>query len=101
MSKSRNISRTDADWVGLSIRSWQLGVDMAMVMGLRSARILAGGTIGRREANRMVTEKMVAAAELGAAWTGAAMPDPAVAADRLLDFYGPRVRRNRRRLLRR
>lgn len=95
------VVRNAADWMGLSLRSWQLGLDAAAVMGLRSMRIVAGGAIGRREANRMLSEKIAAAADLGPAYARAMTPTPAEAADTLLDIYGPRVRRNKRRLSRR
>lgn len=100
MSNSRKTKPAQGDWIDLSMRSWQLGMDMVMVMSLRSARILAGGAIGRREANRMVSEKLLAAAQFGAAWSRLG-PGPTGATGHMLDFYGPRVRRNRRRLTRR
>ena len=71
-----------------------LGVEAQQVMWLRTMRIAAGGAAGKREAVRMVSEKVSAAGEAGmkiAAGKGAAG---------VVGSYRKKVKANRRRLSR-
>ncbi|WP_343344881.1 hypothetical protein WJT74_11170 [Sphingomicrobium sp. XHP0239] len=88
----------DTNPYALMTRSWLLGMEAAQVVGLRSLRLMQGGKVADREAQRMVTEKITASSALWmrlwseADWTGAA--------DAALDVATPRVPANRRRLSR-
>lgn len=85
----------------LMFRAWLLGFDALTVVWLRSVRIGAGGAVAEREAQRMVGEKVSAAAE--AQWrlaSGAFGLAPLSILSGLMQFYAPRVRSNRRRLTR-
>lgn len=90
--------RGDDDWFSLSMRSWQLGMEAAAVMQLRSWRMMQGGKLAEREASRMFSEKMTAAMQLGSAMATTFNPTAASMTDAALDLYGPKIRRNRRRL---
>jgi hypothetical protein len=90
------MTRRTKGWPELAIDSWMLGMDAASVMWLRSLRLMAGGPAAEREARRMITEKLTAAATLPAA-IGTATAAEAIAAA-TLDHYGKPVRANRRRL---
>jgi hypothetical protein len=68
-------------------------------MGLRAMKIARGGAAGRAEAERMVREKVVAAADLQArALTGGLGVMPASASARAIAHYRRKVSANRRRL---
>ena len=80
----------------------RLGVESWMVMGLRWAKLAAGGPAAGLETYRMVAEKSAAAVEAqltvaGALATGASQ---AAAGGKALAGYRRRVRANRRRLMR-
>jgi hypothetical protein len=81
----------------------RFGAEAWMVVGLRMARLAAGGPLAAREAQRMVTEKAAAAVEAQAA-TGAALMSGASAKTlqrKAMSGYRRRVKANRRRLARR
>jgi hypothetical protein len=65
---------------------------------LRTARLMAGGPLAAREAERMVSEKVAASMEFGAAVASGKVRSPGGAARRALGVAGKRVRANRRRL---
>ena len=44
-------------WTRLAFDSWALSVDAASVIWLRSLRLMAGGKLAEREAERMVKER--------------------------------------------
>ena len=55
MSKTAAKSACD-----LMLDSWALAFDAGAVMWLRGIRLMSGGRLAEREAQRMVTEKVVA-----------------------------------------
>ena len=85
----------------LAMDSWMLGFEAANVMWLRGMRIMAGGKLAEREAERMVREKLVANAML---WPTLLMGGFGQTAEQLgartLAHYAKEVRANRRRLSR-
>lgn len=86
----------------LAMESWMLGFEAASVMWLRGLRIMAGGKLAEREAERMVREKLVANAMLWPVLTlGGFGPSPEELGARTLAHYRKPVRANRRRLSRR
>lgn len=63
-------SKTYGAWVHAGFDAWSLGVEALAVVGLRMAKLAAGGTAASSEAELMVAEKvqsamMVAAGSLG------------------------------------
>lgn len=85
--------------MALAFDSWMLGAEAASVIALRTAKLAMGGVEAQAEAQRMVSEKALAAFALGAALaTGKLGSRPETVASRTLAHYGKRVRANRRRL---
>ena len=89
---------TSAQWSRLWVQSSFLMADAALVMMLRSWRMMAGGPAASRELERMVAEKVEAGFELGGALAGGRVKSPEGAARKALSVYGKRVRGNRKRL---
>jgi uncharacterized RmlC-like cupin family protein len=89
-------------WLSLSFKAFQLAVEAQSVIALRMLRLAAGGANAQAEANRMVTEKILAAAEAQTAAAVAAMQGSKthVVAGKAVNAYGKRVRANKRRLSR-
>lgn len=88
-----------ADWMKIGLDSWMLGMEASTVIGLRLAKLAAGGPAATAEAQRMVSEKMQAAWELQvAAATGRLGSTPHGQADRAIRHYRRKVRANARRL---
>ena len=90
-----------ADWFGIGMDCWLLGLETAQVMWLRGGVIALGGAEGEREARRMVEEKL--AANTAFWWslaTGGAGYTAASVGRKALSHYGGRVRANGRRLRR-
>ena len=87
-----------ADWSRLMFDASRLWADAAVVLGLRSWRLMAGGRAAERELERMFSEKLAAGFELAGALAGARAASPEAAARKALGIYGKRVRGNRRRL---
>jgi hypothetical protein len=89
-------------WLSLSLKAFQLGLEAQSVIALRMLRLAAGGAKAQIEANRMVTEKVAAAAEAQTASAVAAARGSKthVVAGKALYTYRKRVRANRRRLSR-
>ncbi|KMO31864.1 signal peptide protein [Methylobacterium variabile] len=79
-------------WLRLGLDTVRLGLEAQTVVALRLAKLSLGGTAAQVEAQRMVTEKMVAAAE--AAMTLAT----GGTAERVVRDYRRKVRANARRL---
>ena len=74
---------------------------MSMVIWLRSMRMMAGGKLADREAERMVSEKVTAAMTLWPALMAGGIEQLAEeATGRALEHYGKPVRANRKRLSR-
>ena len=90
-----------ANWLGMGIETWLLGLEVAQVVWLRGWVIALGGAAGEREAQRMVEEKLSANS---AFWwvlaSGGAGHTPASVSRKALRHYGGRVRANGRRLRR-
>ena len=87
------------DWSRLMFDASRLWADAGMVVALRAWRMMSGGpAAARREAERMVSEKVEAGAELAGALAGGAVKSPEAAARKALSVYGKRIRGNRRRL---
>ncbi len=86
-------------WFGIGLDAWSLGLEASTVMGLRAMRIAEGGPGARAEAQRMVSEKVEAAAALQVmALTGALGATAPSASARTIAHYRRKVRANRRRL---
>ena len=73
---------------------FMLGIECQQVIWLRSMKLATGGAAGEREARRMVTEKVTAAAEAGIGMAMGKSPSTVVGG------YRKKVRANRRRLSR-
>ncbi len=88
-------------WFELAADSWRLGLEAQTVVGLRLAKLATGDAAAAAEAQRMVTEKVMAAAE---AQTRAAADMLSGRSDltpkRTLALYRRKVGANRRRLSR-
>lgn len=85
----------------LMLDSWMLAGEAGFVMWLRGMRLLTGGKLAEREAQRMVTEKVMASMTLWPAlMMGGLGQTPEDTAARTLAHYRTPVRANRRRLAR-
>lgn len=83
----------------LNLSMMQLGAEAAGVMALRTVKLAAGGAAATAEAERMVTEKMLVAAEVqGKAWIDAMTGASHLTPSRTVALYRRKVRANRRRL---
>lgn len=99
MTKRLTSAEKPRDWGSLAFDSWMLWGDAAMVVWLRSVKMMAGGAPARAEAERMVGEKIAANASFAAAvMTGRAGTTPEAVTARALSHYGTTVRANRKRL---
>ncbi|HVH37318.1 MAG TPA: hypothetical protein VM757_01875 [Sphingomicrobium sp.] len=87
-----------AQWSRLWLDTSLLMADAGMVMMLRSWRMMSGGRPAAREAERMISEKVEAGAELAGALAGGRVKSPQGAARTAIGIYGKRVRGNRKRL---
>jgi hypothetical protein len=89
-------------WLAIGFDAWSLGVAASTVVGLRAIRIAQGGPAGRAEAQRMVHEKVEAAAALQRRLLEGGLGDtPASASARSIAHYRRKVNANRRRLSKR
>ena len=86
-------------WPELAFESWLLMGEASLVIALRSIRLMMGGPMAAREAQRMVSEKLTANLTLGSALIagGLAQTPSDFGAAALAHYAGP-VRANRRRL---
>lgn len=88
-------------WPELAIEGWVLGAEMAAVIWLRSLRMMTGGRLATREAERMVGEKLSAAMTLlPAIMAGGLNQSAEEATGRAIAHYRKPVRANRKRLSR-
>ena len=71
-----------------------LGLESNRVIGLRIAMLMRGGKAAQREAQRMVSEKMLAAAKAGTSLTAG------VSGDKIVEQYRRKVAANAKRLSR-
>ena len=87
-------------WVVLTMRAFQLSWEAQSVIALRMMRLASGDVRGQAELNRMVVEKITAAAEAQVAVAAEIMNGHKdhVIAGKALTVYKKRVRANRRRL---
>jgi len=87
-------------WVVLTMRAFQLSWEAQSVIALRMMRLASGDVRGQAELNRMVVEKITAAAEAQVAAAAAMMNGHKdhVIAGKALTVYKKCVRANRRRL---
>ena len=81
-------------WIALASETALLGIEAQQVIALRLWKLATGGKSSRREAGKMVAEKVVAAIEADRIVRkgGGARP--------VVRHYRRKVRANRRRLLR-
>ena len=91
----------ETGWPALAVESWMLGAEMSMVIWLRTLRMMTGGAIAEREAERMVSEKVTAGMRFWPAMMAGGFDQSGEEMTRrALAHYGPPVRANRRRLSR-
>lgn len=97
----RSRTSTPKSWPELAFDSWLLMGEASMVMWLRSARLMMGGPLATREAQRMISEKFAAGLTLMPTLMagGTAQTAEAIGAATLAHYRKP-VRANRRRLSR-
>ena len=91
----------DTSWPQLAFESWLLMGEASAVMWLRTLRLMRGGPLATREAQRMVSEKVTASLTLLPALMagGMAQSAEAIGAAALAHYRAP-VRANRARLSR-
>nr|WP_047167245.1 hypothetical protein [Sphingomonas sp. Y57] len=91
-----------SDWMSLAFDSWRLGAEASAVIAMRLARLAAGDAAALIEAQRMIGEKVEAAATLqGKALAGRLGKTPARRAKATIGHYRRAVAKNRKRLQRR
>lgn len=96
---TRPISNAAAhQWTRLWLNASFVMADAAMVMAMRSWRMMLGGPAATREGELMVAEKVEAGFEIAGALASGRVKTPAGAARKTVSVYGKRVRANRRRL---
>ena len=84
--------------LALGLDAWLLGLDSAMVIGLRTLKIAGGGAAAHQETHDMVTEKLQAILELPLKLARVGATSPAALTRSTLRHYSKKVRANRRRL---
>ena len=90
---------SQTSWPELAYQSWLLMGEASLVIWLRSMRLMAGGPLAAREAQRMVSEKLAANMTLGSAlMAGGLAQTPEDLSAAALAHYARPVRANRRRL---
>ena len=78
-----------------SMWNWMMmGLESNRVIGLRIAKLMRGGKAAQREAQRMVSEKMLAAAKAGTSLMAGA------SGDKIVEQYRRKVAANAKRLSR-
>lgn len=86
-------------WSSAGVEWWMLGLEASTVIGLRLARIAAGGSLAARETELMVTEKVRAAMELQWGMMTGAYGNTALSRTQgTLKHYRGKVSANSRRL---
>lgn len=95
MTRHRN------SWMGLGLDAWMLSIEASAVIAQRTLMLAAGGPAAKREAVRMVSEKVDAGLSLQRkALLGDLGVTPAAVTASALTHYRRKVRANRRRLSR-
>ena len=82
----------------LGIDMWMLGMESAMVIGMRTLKLAAGGAAGDRESRRMIEEKLAAAAQLPVVLAASGAATPEALTRSAVRHYSKKVRANRKRL---
>lgn len=86
-------------WPELMVEGWLLGAEMSAVIWMRSLRMMTGGALAQREAQRAVSEKFSAGMTLlPAILAGGFNQSAEEATARAIAHYRAPVRANRRRL---
>lgn len=89
------------DWMTLALDGWRLGAEASAVVAMRMAKLATGDAAAMAEAQRMVSEKLEAAAMLQwKAMTGDLGGSQAECASATIAHYRKAVARNRKRLSR-
>ncbi len=92
---------TTKTWPELMVEGWMLGAEMSAVIWMRSLRMMTGGALAQREAQRAVSEKFSASMTLLPVILAGGMNQSAEEATaRVIAHYRAPVRANRRRLSR-
>ena len=100
MTKTRT-NTSAKTWPELALEGWWLGAEMSVVIWMRSLRMITGGRLASREAERMVSEKVSAAMTLvPAIMAGGIGQSAEEATGRAIAHYRKPVRANRKRLSR-
>jgi hypothetical protein len=87
--------KSSPGWEYHTMWNWMmLGLESNRVIGLRMAKLMRGGRAAQREAQRMVSEKMLAAAKAGTSLMAGA------SADTIVEQYRRKVAANVKRLSR-
>ncbi|MBE7245646.1 MAG: hypothetical protein INR63_11880 [Actinomycetospora chiangmaiensis] len=92
MRGRRRTAGGPSGWLTMGTEIAMLGVEAQMVIGQRIAMLMVGGPKARREAQRMVTEKVLAAGSAAATIAMGGTPRKVVRG------YRRKVQANRRRL---
>ncbi len=87
-----------ADPYALGMDMWMLGMESAMVIGMRTLKLAAGGAAADKEARGMIAEKLAAVAELPAVLAASGATSPQALTSSALRHYTKKVRANRKRL---
>ncbi|MBW8816365.1 MAG: hypothetical protein JF588_23340 [Caulobacterales bacterium] len=88
-------------WLRLNLDLMQLSAEASGVVALRMMKLAAGGAAATAEAERIVAEKVAAAAEVQVqAWSSAVAGAAHLAPGRAVAHVRRKVRANRRRLTR-
>ena len=94
-------SKFQQAWLTAGLDTLKLGAEASAVVGLRVARMAAGGDAGLHEAGLMVTEKVGAALELQAMLVQQSMRlTPLAGTQKAIRHYRRKVAANKRRLSR-
>jgi hypothetical protein len=87
--------KSSPSWEYHIMWNWMmLGLESNRVIGLRIAKLMRGGKAAQREAQRMVSEKMLAAAKAGTSLMAGA------SGDKIVEQYRRKVAANAKRLSR-
>ena len=87
-------------WLRVGLSAWSLGMEASSVIALRMIKIGSGGKRANAEAERMISEKMIAGLDLQKmAMTGALGLTGRGATGKALRYYRRKVRANRHRLI--
>ncbi|MEJ7934129.1 hypothetical protein WG907_07670 [Sphingobium sp. AN558] len=91
--------KTCSAWADAAMETWALGVEASTVIGLRIAKVAAGGTAANDEIMLMISEKMKSAAKLQTdAAFGQLGGTPLASVQKVIRHYRTKVTANSRRL---